>query len=365
MKISARKLITITFSIIVIACLVMTSCSKTETPSTPSTGTEQPATTSAEPIKLKMASGIMEQEIPSILHKYWMDKVTEKTNGQVEFDCYFGGTLGGVLEMLELLRSGAVDLACVMPLYHPAELPLHCILNQGGWSSMEMASNGIGELQWESEITAPLFDEEGKKQSLRFVQWPNIGSSSIVSRVPATTMADLKGKKSTRFGYVADKVYEEFDMIPVATTSAEMYESLSKGVIDAVFASLTGVVPRKLHEPAVSYIYVPVFWCGAAMAINYETWESMPADVQQAMIDAEKETRDYNIQYVIEKEAEFEQTMKDAGLSITKALPEDEMERMWKVWLGTLQTDWVEDQGQFGVSDKAKIIADYFAELNK
>jgi TRAP-type C4-dicarboxylate transport system substrate-binding protein len=361
----ARKLILILFSIIVIGCMIMPSCSKTETPTTPSTGTSTPQTKPSEPIKLKFATGIMEQEIPSVLMQHWMDLVSEKTGGQVEFDCYWGGTLGNVMEMLELLRSGSVDLACVMPLFHPAELPLHGILNQGGWSSMEMASNGIAEMQWESEVTAPLFEEEGKKQNLRYVLWPNIGTSSIVSRTEATTMADLKGKKSTRFGYVADKVYAEFDMIPVATTSAEMYESLSKGVIDCVFASLTGIVPRKLHEPAVSFINVPIYWCGASHAINYETWESLPAEVQQAMIDAEKEMRSYNINLIKEKEAEFIQVMKDAGMTITMQLPAGEMERMWKVWLGTFQTDWVNDQEKFGVKDQAKIIADYFAELNK
>lgn len=363
----AQKWFLVLFSVIVIACLVLVSCAKPETPApaTPSPDKPSSPAPTSEPIKLKMASGIMEHEIPSILHEHWMNLVEEKTNGQVEIERFYGGTLGGVLEMLELLRTGAVQLALVMPLFHPAELPLHGILNQGGWSSMEMASNGIGQLQWENEETAALFEAEGKKQNIRFVQWPNIGASSIVSRTEATTMADLKGKKSTRFGYVADKVYEEFDMIPVATTSAEMYESLSKGVIDCVFASLTGIVPRKLHEPAVSYIYVPVFWCGAALAINYETWESLPPDVQAAMIEAEKETREYNIQFVSEKEVEFVEVMRDAGLTITNELPAGEMERMWRVWLDTFSGDWVNDQEQFGAKDQAKIIADHFVELNK
>jgi TRAP-type C4-dicarboxylate transport system substrate-binding protein len=312
-----------------------------------------------------MASGIMEQEIPSIVHAHWMDLVEEKTNGQVEIERFYGGTLGNVMEMLELLRTGAVDLAMVMPIFHPAEMPLHGILNMGGWSSMDMASEGIGKLQWETEKTASLFEEEGKKQNFRVVLWPNIGSTSIVSRTEATCMADLKGKKASRFGYVADKVYGEFDMIPVNLSSSEMYEAFSKGVIDCIMASVTGIVPRKLHEPAVSYIYVPVFWCGGSLMINYEKWESLPSDVKQAMIDAEKENREWNIQFVAEKEAEYTQVIKDTGMKMTPSLPQDEMDRLWDAWLGAFQNDWANDQAQFGVGEQAQIIADYFAELNK
>ena len=362
----AIKLSLVFFSIIVIVCLIMASCSKTEAPapSAPAPSAPEPSAP-AEHIKLIMASGIPDHEIPSIMHNYWMDKVEEKTNGQVEFERNYAGTLGGVMEILSLVKEGAIDVGVLFAINHPAEIPLHGILNMGGWKDRYLASEAVRTIEWESEKTAPLLEAEGKKQNLKFVFWPNIGGFCVVSRTKATSMADLYGKKSTRFGFVADNVCKEFGMTTVATTSAEMYESLSKGVVDCSMASPTGVVPRKLHEVTVSYIFIPNYWCGGPLVVNYEKWEGLPPNVKQAMVEAEKETTEYNIPFVAEKEHEYEVVMKDAGLTVTPQLPEDELNRMWQVWMDTFQVDWVENQEQFGVRDEAKVVADLFMELNK
>jgi hypothetical protein len=60
------------------------------------------------------------------------------------------------MEILSLVKQGAVDVGVLFAINHPAEIPLHGILSMGGWRTKDMASRGVATLEWESERTAPL-----------------------------------------------------------------------------------------------------------------------------------------------------------------------------------------------------------------
>src|SRR5699024_2628014 len=66
----------------------------------------------------------------------WMDRVTELTDGEVEFDYFPGGQLGDGDEQFELVRDGVADIGFTNATYEPDDWALTAML-----SSMPITDN--------------------------------------------------------------------------------------------------------------------------------------------------------------------------------------------------------------------------------
>ena len=62
--------------------------------------------------------------------KPFMEKVTELTDGQVEFEFYPAEQLGKVEDLLDLASDGVADIAYYYPSYHPSQMPIMSTLLQ-------------------------------------------------------------------------------------------------------------------------------------------------------------------------------------------------------------------------------------------
>ena len=56
--------------------------------------------------------------------KWWMDKVTEKTKGQVTFQSHWGASLAPPAGHIDLLEKGMVEIILGCRIYTPGKFPL-------------------------------------------------------------------------------------------------------------------------------------------------------------------------------------------------------------------------------------------------
>ena len=61
---------------------------------------------------------------------YWMDRVTELTDGEIKFQYFGAGQLGSLRDMFSMVQTGVVDIGYVPPAYNGGTMPLagvpHC-----------------------------------------------------------------------------------------------------------------------------------------------------------------------------------------------------------------------------------------------
>ena len=55
---------------------------------------------------------------------YWMDRVTELTDGEVKFQYFGAGQLGSLRDMFSMVQTGVVDIGYVPPAYNGGTMPL-------------------------------------------------------------------------------------------------------------------------------------------------------------------------------------------------------------------------------------------------
>ena len=314
-------------------------------------------------IKLRFSSYNLPTDIPNLQATHALDLVEKKTNGRVKIERYMGGALGGVLEELDLVSTGAVDIICLHLDQYPQQLPLHKILNAEQFIGNEQALANITALTREIPETKAIFEAEARKNNIKILYCHVIGGNGITSGFNARSLGDLKGKKVNVITSYQRKVYSELGLIPVNVQIPELYESLSRGVIDAIFMATAAAVPLKWYEVGKTYLTLgDNVNISMPITFNLNTWNSLPADVQQAFLEASQETAQWSIEETRRILKETYETFEAAGLDIVDP-PQEEINKFWEQFASVATEDWLENAKEKGVGDQAAVIQKYWDDM--
>jgi TRAP-type C4-dicarboxylate transport system substrate-binding protein len=255
--------------------------------------------TAAEPevIKLKFSTSFMPPEPPNMQAMHTLDAIEKKTNGRVKFERHLAGALGGPKEQLGLVKTGAVDIISLHVDQYPQELPLHQITNTEQLVTNAQGVANVTAITKEIPETSKLFEAEQKKNNIKIFYFHANGPTGFTPRFAAKSLADLKGKKVNVITAYQRDVFKEIGIIPVNVQIPELYEGLSRGVIDAIFMATAAVLPLKWNEAGKSHLYFgDNTVISTPLAINLNTWNKLPKDIQQIFIDSSRETAQWSIQ---------------------------------------------------------------------
>jgi TRAP-type C4-dicarboxylate transport system substrate-binding protein len=255
--------------------------------------------TAAEPqvIKLKFSTSFMPPEPPNMQAMRTLDAVERKTNGKVKFERHLAGALGGPKEQLGLVKSGAVDIISLHIDQYPQELPLYQITNTEQLVTNAQGVANVTAITQEIPETAKIFEAEQKKNNIKILYFHANGPTGITPRFVAKSLADLKGKKVNAITAYQRAVFKELGWIPVNVAIPELYEGLSRGVIDAIFMATAAVLPMKWNEPGKSHLYFgDNTVISTPLAVNLDVWNKLPKDIQQIFMESSKETAQWSVQ---------------------------------------------------------------------
>ena len=183
-------------------------------------------------------------------------------------------------------------------------------------------------------------------------------SFEIMSRKPLKTLADLKGLKVRAYGMFAE-VLDQFGAQSVSIPSPQLYENMQRGVVDA------GILPWPdffvkygVYELADYALVMRGFGhVVAALSINMDTWNKIPAKNQEIMLRLAKDAVDKNVEISNAEGEPALKKMKDRGVTITK-LPDAERDQLVaaakKIW-----DRWVANQEKEGRKE-ARMVMDTF-----
>ena len=248
-------------------------------------------------IKLKFSSSFFPPEPPNVQAFHCLDLVEKKLKGRVEIKRFVGGTLGGPLEQLGLASTGSVDIISLHVDQYAQQLPLHQILCTEQLVGTEQGLANVTALTYDIAETKALFDAEQKRNKIKILHFFAQGDTGITTRFVPKSMADLKGKKINVMTGYQRKVFNEVGWVPVNVQVPELYESLSRGVIEGIFLTAAAVVPLKFIEIGkAQVVFGPNSMNNSPLAFNLDSWNRLPKDVQQAFIEASWETAQWSVQ---------------------------------------------------------------------
>ena len=250
----------------------------------------------------------------------FIQKVKEKTHGEVTITAYPAGQLYNDKSMNDAIKTGGVDMglntvgrwATVVPAMEVFDVPFV-------FPSYEKIDQAI-----DGGMGRTLADELAKKH-VKVVYWADYGFVQFANnKKPIQKPQDFEGLKIRGYSEIASETIKALGASPVTMGSAEVYMAMQRGTIDGQSSGTSAMRDRKIHEVA-KYLTVtnhasPEF----ILAMNDRSFAKMSKEQQDAFMEAAKEVQ--------EETRKNAKAMDEKGLADLKAkgmeiyvVPEDEL----------------------------------------
>ncbi|MEM6634582.1 MAG: C4-dicarboxylate TRAP transporter substrate-binding protein [Pseudomonadota bacterium] len=248
-------------------------------------------------------------------------KRAEAAGHTVEFVEGYGGAIAGVAETLESVQNGILDIGAYCICFEPAKLFLHNFPYytpfgpQDSGQAMDAVRATYDAVPWLGEQ----FEAEYDQVLLGLHGWDNyhLGTTD-----PWDTVEDLQGVKVGGAG--PNLPWLEFaGAVPVQSTLPDGYLSLQTGVYNGWLMFPSAYLGFKFYEPAPHYTLIGFGAMGVnALTMNKRKFDSLPADMQQILIEVGQAYEDQAGASLDARQASGLKGLADVGAEI-KELPEE------------------------------------------
>ena len=273
MKKQTKTILTLLVIVLAMITVFTFACTK-ETP------TSAPAPAPAGVINLKIANYFPAPAGQSVILEEFSRELEKRTGGRIKGDYFAGGSLLAAPAMFEGIVNGVADIGYSHVYYTPDRMPVTETAGLPlGYPSAWVGGHVLNDFM--KEVKPKEFD--GVK-----ILWMNTSTPSAIStsKKPVRTMEDLKGL-SIRAPGLAGEVIKALGGTPAPTPMSEVYDAISKGVLDGEASNFETLKTFKFadvvkYETSVWQITNPYPFY---LIMNKNSYDKLPADVKTIFDD--------------------------------------------------------------------------------
>jgi TRAP-type C4-dicarboxylate transport system substrate-binding protein len=137
---------------------------------------------------------------------------------------------------------------------------------------------------------------------------------------------------------------------------SEYFTSVENGTVDGTLSPLVTIFTDKTYKTAPYITRANQFYCPATLLMNVEVWNSMDPELQEIILTAAKEARDFERTELAKLEADYTQQMIDDGATVFEA-----DQNIWQNQQTAIDASWssiVPSQIPQELIDEIKALAD-------
>uniref|UniRef100_A0A7V3ZWW7 TRAP transporter substrate-binding protein n=1 Tax=candidate division WOR-3 bacterium TaxID=2052148 RepID=A0A7V3ZWW7_UNCW3 len=230
-------------------------------------------------IELTYASPYAPTHPFSLADQKWFEKIEKETGGRVKIKPYWAGTLISSRESMTEVAKGAADIAFITPIYEKAGVDItKAILDFFRGTPPEINM----KIYWEIFYKFPELRKEYEKVKILGINaaYPMF---LMTTKKPVKNIDDLKGMRIRITGDVMARTMKALGAEVVSMPAAEVYEALSKGIIEGVFFANADFKALRLAE-VIKYATVNFLQdrgVYASRAMNLNSWAKLPPEIQK------------------------------------------------------------------------------------
>lgn len=270
-----------------------------------------------EKIQLNYAFFTSETTFLGQMVQHWADELEKRTDGKVEVDIYWGGTLLDAMNMFDGVKSGVADVGMTVLQYEPGKYPLVEIGELPvGYPGAEVTSQVAHDLLKE-------FPPENLADFQMVKVFANDSNHMFLNKKISTVeeLKDLQIRVAGGFIGLTDTL----GPAGVGMSQAEQAEALQTGVIDGTVTERALLKDAQVAELVDYLVDSPLYVSTFAAVMNQETWESLPADVQQVIEELQEEIPQYAGKYLDDRTQDaIEWSKEEYGLEIITLSDEEQ-----------------------------------------
>ena len=283
----------------------------------------------------------------------WTDDVNKAAAGAIEVKLFPGGVIADNSNMYDRVTGGVADIgfavfgpvSSVFPKTNVGTLPFEARNHREDALAL-----------WALYEKGIIKDEFTKFHPLAFVVFPGL---VIHSKKPIHSLADMKGMKISVEGRVLSQMIPRLGAAPISLQPGELYQSLQRGLVDAVPQGWPSVPTFHLDEVTNFHLEVPLGFNTGYVAINNDSYAKLPP-AGKAAIDK------FSGKVFVERLIAADDTMQAVGRDATKAMAGQTIaqldpaeEARWKEAVAPVTEEWVK-----ATPDGAHVLAAFRDEVN-
>ena len=250
-------------------------------------------------------------------------EIESRSEGRIKIEAHWGGELVNIMDAYDAAAGGTVDLAHFLPPMIAGRFPMDEVMTFGQytnhcWKSSRVYHELFNEFP---DMRAPYNDTKIITQYVLYQR--GLGNT----KRPIYKLEDFAGLKLLSSGRWAGARIEALGATPVSISPEEMFSSIQNGVIDGSWAVGFALVDWGFGElfKYISDMSTPQAIMDITMNLN--TWNSLPADLQQIMADTGEWFVDYCDEAQLRVQNERIQAAKEQYDIQWNDIPQEEYER--------------------------------------
>ncbi|MFQ5773005.1 MAG: TRAP transporter substrate-binding protein [Kiloniellaceae bacterium] len=241
-------------------------------------------------------------------------RVNDQLKGKVSIATFGSSQLGKDKELLQKLKLGTVDFAL------PSTV-MSTVADEFGLFEMPyLVKNREHMHRIEKEIFWPKMAPAVEAKGYKIIAvWENGFRHVTNNKRPINVPADLKGiKLRTPKGAWRVKMFKSYGANPTPMSFSEVFTALKTGVIDGQENPFAQIYSAKFQEvqkylSLTGHVYTPAY-----VTVGKKKWESLPADIRQAIEAIAKDTQGFVYRKAAALETELLGKLKAGGMQVNE-----------------------------------------------
>jgi TRAP-type C4-dicarboxylate transport system substrate-binding protein len=246
-----------------------------------------PAMAQEKTFTLKVTNFLPPGHQASLAFDQWGKDLEKATNNRVKVKIYHSATLAAAVQQYDAVVKGIADVGNHVLGYTMNRFPLSEVLD---------LPLGIPN----ASVAAKMMNEYYKKMKpkefndVKVLWFHGQGPGYVCTRnKQVQKMEDLKGMKMRCYGGNA-RFLQALGGTPVAMPMTEVYDALSRGMVDGLLSSLETLESFRTgeHVQYVTQNKLTAYGATFLVAMNKKTWNSLPPDIQTIIDQSSQEQID-------------------------------------------------------------------------
>lgn len=259
--------------------------------------------------------------------KYFVETVNKLSGGRLIIKLYPAGQMIAGHQNLDAVKKGTMELAGDFGPYWAGKNTAFDLLG-----TTPMGMTWIDYILWiyhggGQQIYDELYGEHNIKWLLESM---TPVESGFRTNVPINSIEDFKGLKLRMGSLFGQRILEKLGASPIMMDGSEIYEAVSRGVVDGAEFSVPAV------DWSAGFQEIADYWCAPAwyqtaivlgIMINKDAWEALPDDLKEVVVQASRASTAYMSSWFEYQNIEATENFLKKGIKIT-SLEDSSMQKL-------------------------------------
>lgn len=209
------------------------------------------------------------------IYEPWMERITEASGGRIQFETYWGGSLGrNPYKQYDIVKAGLTEVGLVQPSYSPGQFPQMQVFEL----PFQMRSST------EASLVAWRLYEKGLLTGFEDVKVLGLWTaepSNLFTLGDVTSYEEIDGLKIRSAGRLEGDFLMRLGAVPEALHPADAVEALRRTTIDGVVQGWIAINTFQTYRETDYVITAPLGTVTFSLLMNKGVWESLSPDLQK------------------------------------------------------------------------------------